>query len=105
MHRTGLPLRQRSGARAEKIDALSISRILNWETKGVELICLCYVEYATPAQIRYAIRRFVAGYPRFRFSSLCWEMLNALRMMKRSRTRNSCNNLYARPSIKSWLLP
>ena len=45
------------GARAEKIDALSISRILNWETKGVELICLCYVEYATPAQIRYAIRR------------------------------------------------
>ena len=45
------------GARAEKIDALSISRILNWETNGVELICLCYVEYATPAQIRYAIRR------------------------------------------------
>ena len=45
------------GARAEKIDALSMSRILNWETEGVELICLCYVEYATPAQIRYAIRR------------------------------------------------
>jgi hypothetical protein len=34
-----------------------------------------------------------------------WEMLNALRMMKHSRTRNSCNNLYARLSIKSWLLP
>jgi predicted PurR-regulated permease PerM len=45
------------GARAEKIDALSMSRICNWETKGVELICLCYVELATPAQIRYAIRR------------------------------------------------
>jgi hypothetical protein len=24
---------------------------------GVELICLCYLEAATPAQIRYAIRR------------------------------------------------
>jgi hypothetical protein len=34
-----------------------MSRICNWETKGVELICLCYVELATPAQIRYAIRR------------------------------------------------
>jgi predicted PurR-regulated permease PerM len=45
------------GARAEKIDALSMSRILNWETEGVELICLCYVEQATSAQIRYAIRR------------------------------------------------
>ena len=45
------------GARAEKIDALSMSRILNWKTEGVELICLCYVEHATPAQIRYAIRR------------------------------------------------
>jgi predicted PurR-regulated permease PerM len=45
------------GARAEKSDALSMSRILNWETEGVELICLCYVEQATPAQIRYAIRR------------------------------------------------
>jgi hypothetical protein len=34
-----------------------MSRILSWETDGVELICLCYLEAATPAQIRYAIRR------------------------------------------------
>jgi predicted PurR-regulated permease PerM len=45
------------GARAEKADALSMSRIFSWEIQDVELICLCYVEYATTAQIRYAIRR------------------------------------------------
>jgi hypothetical protein len=45
------------GARAEQADALSMSRILSWETEGVELICLCYLEAVTPAQIRYAIRR------------------------------------------------
>jgi predicted PurR-regulated permease PerM len=45
------------GARAEQADALSMSRILTWDTAGVELICLCYLEAATAAQIRYAIRR------------------------------------------------
>jgi hypothetical protein len=45
------------GARAEKIDALSLSRFLSWETEGVELISLCYVATTTPAQIHYAIRR------------------------------------------------
>jgi hypothetical protein len=45
------------GARAEKSDALSLSRFLSWETDGVELVCICYVANATPAQIRYAIRR------------------------------------------------
>ena len=49
--------RQGIGARAEQVAALSMSRIFSWETKDVTLICLCYVEYATPAQIRYAIRR------------------------------------------------
>jgi hypothetical protein len=51
-------VRQRGvGARAEQADALSLSRILSWETDGLELICLCYLEAVTPAQIRYAIRR------------------------------------------------
>ena len=44
-------------ARAEPADALSMSRILNLKTKDVTLICLCYVEKATLARIRYAIRR------------------------------------------------
>jgi predicted PurR-regulated permease PerM len=45
------------GARAEDAQALSMSRMFSWETTDVALICLCYVEHATPAQIRYAIRR------------------------------------------------
>jgi len=49
--------RQGIGARAEQVEALSMSRIFSWETKDVTLICLCHVEHATPAQIRYAIRR------------------------------------------------
>jgi hypothetical protein len=49
--------RQGIVARAEDAEALSISGISSWETKGVELICLCYVEHVTPAKIRYAIRR------------------------------------------------
>jgi predicted PurR-regulated permease PerM len=49
--------RQGIGARAEQAEALSISRIFNLDTKDVALVCLCYVEDATSAQIRYAIRR------------------------------------------------
>jgi predicted PurR-regulated permease PerM len=45
------------GVRAEQADALSIARIFGLETKDVAVICLCYVESATPAQVRYAIRR------------------------------------------------
>jgi predicted PurR-regulated permease PerM len=49
--------REGIGAHAEQADALSMARLFSLDTKGVALICLCYVEYATPAQIRYAIRR------------------------------------------------
>jgi len=49
--------RQGIGARVEHADALSMARILGWDTKGVALICLCYVAEASSAQIRYAIRR------------------------------------------------
>ena len=49
--------RQGIGARAEQADALSMSRMFSWEIKDVALICLCYIEHATSAQIRYAIRR------------------------------------------------
>jgi predicted PurR-regulated permease PerM len=54
---THLVQQRRVGARAEQVDALSMSRILSWDTAGVELICLCYLEATTAAQIRYAIRR------------------------------------------------
>lgn len=44
-------------ARAEQADALSRSRIPALDTKDLALICLCYLEDATPAQVRYAIRQ------------------------------------------------
>jgi len=52
-------LLQRQGlkARAEQADALSMSRVFSLDTKDVALVCLCYVENPTAAQIRYAIRR------------------------------------------------
>jgi hypothetical protein len=49
--------RQGIGARAEHADALSMARIFTLDTSGVALICLCYVETASAAQIRYAVRR------------------------------------------------
>ena len=49
--------RQGIGARAEQADALSMARIFSLDTKGVALICLCYIEFATIAQMRYAVRR------------------------------------------------
>jgi hypothetical protein len=45
------------GARVEQADALSVSRIFSLDTKDVALVCLCYVESATSAQVRYALRR------------------------------------------------
>lgn len=54
---TDLLRRKSIGARAEAADALSMGRIFSLQTEGVALICLCYVEYATRAQIHYALRR------------------------------------------------
>jgi hypothetical protein len=45
------------GARAKEADALSMSKIFVLDTKDVNLVCLCYLENATPAQVRYAVRR------------------------------------------------
>jgi hypothetical protein len=49
--------REGIGARTEQADALSMSRIFSLDTKDIALVCLCYVENATAAQIRYAVRR------------------------------------------------
>lgn len=54
---TQLLERRGVGARAEEAGALSKSRISSWDTKDVALICLCYMETPTPAQIHYAVRR------------------------------------------------
>jgi len=44
-------------ARAERSDALSMSRLFSLDTKDVAIICICYIENATSAQMRYAARR------------------------------------------------
>ena len=49
--------RQGIGARAEEAGALSVARIFAWDTESVSLICLCYLEEVSAAQVRYAIRR------------------------------------------------
>jgi predicted PurR-regulated permease PerM len=49
--------KQGIGVRVEKADALSVSRIFSLDTKDIALVCVCYVENATTAQISYAIRR------------------------------------------------
>jgi predicted PurR-regulated permease PerM len=45
------------GARAEQADALSMSKMFSWDIEGVALVCLCYIENPTSAQVRYAVRR------------------------------------------------
>lgn len=49
--------KQTIGTRVEKAGALSVSRIFSLDTKDVALVCICYVEDVTTAQIHYAIRR------------------------------------------------
>ena len=49
--------RQGLGARAEAADALSVARIFALDTEGAGLASLCYLGSATPAQIRYVVRR------------------------------------------------
>jgi hypothetical protein len=49
--------REGISARPEKADTLSMSRLFSWDTKDAALVCLCYVESVTSAQIRYAVRR------------------------------------------------
>jgi predicted PurR-regulated permease PerM len=54
------------GAHAEPAQALSISRVFSLDTKDVVAVCLCYVEFVTPAQIRYALRRLRRKAPQAR---------------------------------------
>ena len=49
--------RREIGVRAERWDALSVSRVFSLDTDGVELMCLCYLASVTSAQIRYSVRR------------------------------------------------
>ena len=43
--------------RAEEAGAWSKSRVASLDVKDVALICLCYIETPSPAQIHFAVRR------------------------------------------------
>jgi predicted PurR-regulated permease PerM len=51
-------LRRRGfGAVAEKVDALSMSRLFSLDLADTSLVCICYVERPSSAKIQYAVRR------------------------------------------------
>jgi predicted PurR-regulated permease PerM len=49
--------REGISAEAKDTETLSISKLFALNLKDVALICLCYLEHATPAQLHYASRR------------------------------------------------
>jgi predicted PurR-regulated permease PerM len=49
--------REGISAEAKETETLSISKLFALELKDVALICICYLEHATPAQLHYASRR------------------------------------------------
>ena len=49
--------REGVSAEAKEAETLSISKLFGLELKDVALICLCYLEHATPAQLHYTSRR------------------------------------------------
>jgi hypothetical protein len=49
--------REGISAEAKETETLSISKFFALEVKDVALICICYLEHATPAQLHYASRR------------------------------------------------
>ena len=49
--------REGISAEAKDLETLSISKLFALELKDVALICLCYLEHATTAQLHYASRR------------------------------------------------
>jgi predicted PurR-regulated permease PerM len=49
--------REGISAEAKEAETLSISKLFGLELKDVALICLCYLEHATPAQLHYTSRR------------------------------------------------
>jgi hypothetical protein len=49
--------REGISAEAKETETLSMSKLFALDLKDVALICLCYLEHATPAQLHYASRR------------------------------------------------
>jgi predicted PurR-regulated permease PerM len=50
-------------ARVEHAEAIASSRIIHLDTGGVAMVCLCYLDVASRAHMRYAIRRLRVRLP------------------------------------------
>jgi predicted PurR-regulated permease PerM len=59
-------------ARVEKADALSTANIFRLETDGVAIVCLVYMDAASPSHMRYSVRRLRRKLPEATIILGCW---------------------------------
>jgi hypothetical protein len=59
-------------SRVEGADAIGILNVLRLEASGVRLVCLSYLNAASPAHMRYVIRRLRRRLPGTKIILGCW---------------------------------
>jgi predicted PurR-regulated permease PerM len=59
-------------ARVEGAEALSTTNVFRLETTGVAIICLVYMDAASPAHMRYSVRRLRRKIPKATIILGCW---------------------------------
>ncbi len=59
-------------ARVEAADALSTANIFRLETAGVAIVCLVYMDAASPSHMRYSVRRLRRKLPEATIILGCW---------------------------------
>jgi predicted PurR-regulated permease PerM len=59
-------------ARVEGAEALSTANVFRLETKGVAIVCLIYMDAASPAHMRYSVRRLRRKLPKATIILGCW---------------------------------
>ena len=59
-------------ARVETADALSTANIFRLETAGVAIVCLVYMDGASPSHMRYSVRRLRRKLPEATIILGCW---------------------------------
>ena len=59
-------------ARVEGAEALSTTNVVRLETTGVAIVCLIYLDAASPAHMRYSVRRLRRKLPKATIILGCW---------------------------------
>ena len=59
-------------ARVEGAEALSTNNVFRLETTGVAIVCLIYMDAASPAHMRYSVRRLRRKLPKATIILGCW---------------------------------